>query len=589
MDRPQPIPSLLRRLWGHIPTRRRKQFLFLLVLTVFATFTEILSIGSALPFLAALTAPERLFENLYLQHIFQAVGIMSPNQLLLPLTLGFGFAALLAGCMRLVLLWASTRLSYATGTDLSISIYRRTLFQPYAVHCSRNSSEIITGISTKANSVIGITTNILNLISSCIILVSILVALLLIDPLVAISVFLGFGSIYACVIAFTRKKQFAFSRQIARESTQVIKSLQEGLGGIRDVLIDGSQSAYCRIYSVADSRLRYAQGNNIFIASSPRYAVEALGMVLISSLAYFLAQEPGGIDRAIPILGVLALGAQRLLPLLQQAYGAWAGIRGEQVSLQDTLGFLDQPLPDYLNQASCKAIAFEQSIAVDDLSFRYSEDSPLVFKNLSFSISKGARIGFIGETGSGKSTLIDLLMGLLEPSFGSLRVDGKVISIRDMRAWQVHIAHVPQAIFLADTSVAENIAFGLPVDQIDMAKVKEAARRAQIASVVESWPNQYNTVVGEGGIRLSGGQRQRIGIARALYKEADVIIFDEATSALDGETELAVMQAIESLGHDLTILIIAHRITTLKGCTQIIELEDGGIKRILNYQDISGI
>jgi ABC-type multidrug transport system fused ATPase/permease subunit len=586
MNQSKPIPLLLYRLWGHVPVERRKQFLFILVLTALTTFAEILSIGSALPFLAALTAPEHLFQNFYLQNIFKIIGISSPHQLLLPLTIGFGLAALLAGCMRLILLWASTRLSYAIGADLSISIYRRTLYQPYAVHCSRNSSEIIAGISTKANTVIGITTHILNLISSCFILMSILITLLFIDPNIAISIFLGFGSIYLLVIVFTRKKQLVFSRQIARESTQVIKSLQEGLGGIRDVLIDGSQTAYCKIYSEADSKLRWAQGNNIFIASSPRYVVEALGMILIAAVSYYLAKEPSGIERAIPVLGVLALGAQRLLPLLQQAYGAWAGIRGEQASLQDTLGFLDQALPIYLNQESCVAVSFEQSISVDNLSFRYSNESPWVFEKLSFSIPKGGRIGFIGETGSGKSTLIDILMGLLEPSFGSLRIDGKVVSMRDMRSWQAHIAHVPQAIYLADASVAENIAFGLPFEKIDMAKIKNSARRAQIASVIENWPNEYNTLVGERGIRLSGGQRQRICIARALYKDADVIIFDEATSALDGETELAVMQAIENLSNDLTILIIAHRITTLKGCTQIIELGGGGIKRFLKYQDI---
>ena len=582
----QTIPELLNRLWGHISPKRRTQFLLLLILMVLTSFAEILSIGAALPFLTALTAPEQLFQNPRLENIFQIVNITDPQQLRLPLALGFGIAALLAGSMRLILLWVNTRLSYATGSDLSIDIYRRTLYQPYAVHCSRNSSEIIAGISTKANSAITIANSILNLITSSIILTSILFLLLLINPIVAISALCGFGLIYFGVIFFTRKNQLAFSYRISRESTQVIKSLQEGLGGIRDVLINGSQPTYCQIYREADSRLRNAQSSNVFIMLSPRYAVEALGMVLIAVLAYVTTQGSDGIEEAIPTLGVLALGAQRLLPLLQQAYSSWSGIRADQASLEDTLDYLDQPLPDYLNKAPAKPIEFKKKIELDQLSFRYGSDLPWILNNLGLTIEKGTRIGFIGATGCGKSTLIDLLMGLLEPTTGLIRVDGNPITKGNMRSWQAHIAHVPQAIFLADASIAENIAFGVPFDQIDMKKVKSAAQRAQISLAIEGMTENYNTVVGERGVRLSGGQRQRIGIARALYKEADIIIFDEATSALDGETELAVMQAIESLSQDLTILIVSHRVTTLKECSKIIELDNGGIKSVFNYRDI---
>jgi len=220
------------------------------------------------------------------------------------------------------------------------------------------------------------------------------------------------------------------------------------------------------------------------------------------------------------------------------------------------------------------------------LSFRYSDHTPWVLRNLNFSIARGSRVGFVGTTGSGKSTLLDIVMGLLQPTDGTLSIDGVPVVTANHRGWQAHIAHVPQAIFLADTTIEENIAFGVPMEQIDHERVRDAARNAQIAEVIESWPQKYKTIVGERGIRLSGGQRQRIGIARALYKQADVIIFDEATSSLDNETELAVMQAIENLSTDLTILIIAHRLTTLKNCTQVIELGDGGIRRIGNYKDM---
>lgn len=575
-------------LWVRLTPRRRRQFVFLLALMIVTSFAEVLSIGATLPFLGALTAPERIFQLTSMQPIIELLGLTQPKQVILPLTIAFGLAALFAGLMRLLMLWASTRLAFAFGADLSISIYQRTLYQSYAVHCSRNSSELINGISTKANSIIyNVILPALTLVTSSIVLIAILIALLFIQPVIALVAFAGFGLIYTLIITLTRKQLLVDSQRIATNSTLVIKALQEGLGGIRDVLIDGSQAAYCKIYHDADLPLRRAQGNAAFIAYSPRYAMEALGMILIAALAFVLAAQADGLTKAIPILGALALGAQRFLPVLQQVYGSWTSIRSSQISLQDTLGLLDQPLPDYVENPSSSPISFQRKITLKDLSFRYGAHSPWVLKSLNFNITKGTRVGFIGATGSGKSTLLDIVMGLLQPTKGDVEVDGKPITILNQRSWQAHVAHVPQAIFLADTTVEENIAFGVPKALIDFEKVRRAAKQAQIAQTIEGWEKQYQTLVGERGIRLSGGQRQRIGIARALYKDADVIVFDEATSALDNETEQAVMQAIEGLSKDLTILIIAHRLSTLKSCTQIVELVDGGINRVGSYGDLT--
>ena len=576
----------MRRLWRHISPRRRGHFWCVLVLMILTSFAEVLSIGAVIPFLAILTDPVRVFEHPNLQPIIKTMGFTEPKQLLWPLTVSFGLAALIAGVMRLLLLWISTRLSYAAGAELSISIYRRTLYQPYSVHVARNSSEIIDGISSKTNNAIYLLSMSLNLISSSILLCAILVALLSVDPVTALVAFGGFGLIYILIVRLTRKRLLINSLTISRKSTLLVKYLQEGLGGIRDVLIDGSQEIFCKFYTDADQQLRRAQSSNSFINYGPRYGMEALGMILIAVLAYSLAQQDEGVSKVIPILGALALGAQRLLPVLQQAYGSWSNIRGGQQSLQDTLELLDQPLPLHLTLPSTEALPFREQISLKQLSFRYSWQTPWVLKNVELVITKGSRVGLIGTTGSGKSTLLDIVMGLLQPTAGTIQIDGESITTSNYRALQSHIAHVPQSIFLADSSIEENIAFGVPKAQIDHERVRIAAQQAQIADIIESWPKKYEAFVGERGIRLSGGQRQRIGIARALYKQVDVIIFDEATSALDNQTEEDVMQSIEALSESLTIFIIAHRLTTLKNCTQVVELEDGGIKRIGTFDEI---
>jgi ATP-binding cassette, subfamily B, bacterial PglK len=551
-----------------------------------ASFAEVLSIGAVLPFLGVLTAPERIFNLPVVQPVIQVFNFTEPSQLLLPLTVLFGIASLFSGAMRLLLLWGSTKLSYATGADLSINIYRLTLFQPYSVHCARNSSEIINAISNKTNAVIYILTTLLTLVSSVAMLITILLTLLSVDPFMTFTAFGIFGLIYIATIFMNRKQLSINSDRIAQESTNVIKSLQEGLGGIRDVLINGSQATYCHIYRNADLPLRHAQGSSTFIGGSPRFFMEALGMVLIAALAYALAQQPEGIVKGIPMLGALALGAQRLLPILQQSYAAWAGIRGNKTSLQDALELLDQQLPDYANLPPPKPITFNHNISLKQVDFRYSSETPYVLQRINLKIEKGSRVGFIGKSGSGKSTLLDIVMGLLQNHDGKLEIDGLEIKPSNERAWQSHIAHVPQSIFLADCTIEENIAFGIPKKEINTQLVRHAAQQSQIADSIESFSGQYQTIVGERGIRLSGGQRQRIGIARALYKQADVIIFDEATSSLDTETEQAVMQAIEGLSKDLTLLIVAHRLTTLKNCTQIVELDEGRIKSFGTYKDI---
>ncbi len=556
----------------------------------FASLLEVISVGAVLPFLGVLTAPELVYQHPFMQPLIEILELSEPNELVLPLTMLFISAAVLAGSIRILLLYAMTRITYATGADLSIKIYNITLYQEYAVHVSRNSSEVINGIISKTSQVVGgVIMPGINLINSTILILSIMGALLVIDTIVALSAFIGIGLLYLVIIRYTGKQLKENSKIIADTSTQMIKSLQEGLGGIRDVLIDGSQEFYSQLYRSADLPMRQASGNNQFIGGAPRYALEAVGMTLIAALAYIMSLTEGGMATAIPVLGALALGAQRLLPALQQAYASFSSLRGVEASLVDVLELLDQALPEYVNQPSPTPIPFEREIKLTNLSFGYIKESPLILENVNLSIAKGEQIGFMGVTGSGKSTLIDIIMGLLLPTNGELTIDQKKLTRENRRSWQIHIAHVPQNIYLSDSTIEENIAFGVPLKDIDQLRVQEAAKQAQISDMIDDSKDGYQTLVGERGVRLSGGQRQRISIARALYKKADVLIFDEATSALDNDTENEVMKAIEGLGGKLTILIIAHRLSTLQTCNRVVKLDKNNVFHISSYEDIASI
>lgn len=565
----------LLRLWTLLGRRRQLQCSSLVGLMFFSAIAEVISIGALLPFLSAIAMPEKVFSYPLVRELAYNFGIENAAGLLKPFTIIFIITAIVAGIVRLLLLWTTNWLAFSIGADLSMEIYRRTLYQPYSVHIARNSSEIISGITTKTNALIFyVILSVLTIVSSFILLVFICGVLLYVNPLVAMGSAAGFGGCYLLIAKLMHTRLMETGDVIAREQTRNIKILQEGLGGIRDVLLDNSQSFYCDIYRHSDQALRRAQGISLFINGFPRYTMESVGVIVIAIIAYLLSYY-GGIATALPTLGALAVGSQRLLPALQQSYNSWSLIIGNQATLADTLSLLEQPLPKHIDVSKLPAIDFEQKIKLEDVKFRYSDSSPVVLSIKTLSIPKGARIGIVGSTGSGKSTFLDIIMGLISPTAGCFSVDGHVIDETNAIAWQRNIAHVPQNIFLSDGSFAENIALGIPRTEVDMTRVKRAAALAQIADFIESTPNAYNTLVGERGICISGGQRQRVGIARALYKEAKLLVMDEATSALDNETEKAVMDSIENLHGELTMLIVAHRLSTLQKCDFILNLKNG--------------
>lgn len=552
-----------------------------------SAFAEIISIGMIIPFLSAITSPDTVFAHPMMQSLVKLFNVNSNSELVILLTALFCVLAIFAAGMRLSTLWFQTRFCYAVGQHLSTQLYKNTLYQSYSMHVARNSSEFISTIVNKTfQSTSFAILPILNIFSSGFILLAITATLIFIQPLVALSAFMLFGSAYGAVIILTKAKLDLDSKKISTEQDQVVKKLQEGFGSIRDILVSSTQKVYVKSYTTSYHSLQRAWANVEIIKATPRFVIEAIGIIIIALLALFYYEQPGGIAQALPILGAMALGAQRMLPMLQVIYASLAALRAGLASLTDIFLMLDEPTSESLVNESKQQILFNDSITLENLKFQYNPSSPKVLSGINTRIVKGSMTGIIGSTGSGKSTLIDIIMGLLQPSEGKFKVDGEIITETNKYGWQELLAHVPQSIFLIDASIAENIALGISPEEIDHELVQKSAKQAHIHDAISSWDDKYETVVGERGVRLSGGQRQRIAIARALYKKASVIIFDEATSALDSETESSVMEAITSLAEDITIIIVAHRLSTLKECSNIIELSNGKIVRQGVYNEI---
>lgn len=573
----QSIMDVLLDLWARLSRTRRIQVGGLLLIMLISGIAELVSLGLVLPFLLVLSEPERLWDKSIVQVVSTQLGFTQASQLLLPATLAFGVAVLLAAIIRISNLWVNGRFAASVGADLSFEAYRCTLYQPYEVHLKSSSSDVISCIVVNINKTVNCINSFLQLMASTVVAAALLFGLLLIDAQVAIVSVIIFGSAY-WVLAFTARRELSSNgKKIVVASSQQLKALQEGLGAIRDVLLDGSQQSYLKIYSQADRPQRILSAKNKFIGSYPRYAFESLGMVLISVAGYLVVSQRGSGVGVVPLLGSLALGAQRLLPALQQIYHSWATLNAQKSAIMQVLAMVNLPIPSLIK--GNKKMPFLGYISFDKVNFAYAVDQPAVINELNLKIYKGESIGVIGSTGSGKSTLLDLLMGLLAPTSGRIMVDGTDLNDdahpSRLASWRSTIAHVPQTIFLADMSIAENIAFGVPKEQIDRDRLVLAAKYAQISAFIESSSNGYDTFVGERGMMLSGGQRQRIGIARALYKQANVLIFDEATSALDNKTEADLMEAIQNLSENLTLIMIAHRLSTVKNCRRVFEVKNG--------------
>lgn len=567
--------GLYKNLWSLLENKRKVQLLLLLPLMIIASLLEIISIGAVVPFLGILTNSSSILDyEILSRFIFDFLNIESDSLVVL-IGIIFAVAAALSGCVRMMLVYAQTKLSYAIGADLSEKVYDSYLNMPYMMHLTINSSQIISTATTKTTRVVNESISpILNIISSLCIMSFIVGLLIYIDYKVAFASFFSFGVLYALVSVLTKTKLTKFGLVVATDESRVVKTIQEGAGGIRDVILDHSQKLYVKKFKKLDKHLRQAQANILIIATAPRFILETLGMIVLATLSVYLTKT-SGFTGSIPVLGGIALAAQRVLPLLQQCYFSLTLLRGNSQTVQEVLFYCSKPIPNVGN--SVLDLNSYNEISFNDVCFSYAGSNEVVLKNINLVIRAGETIGVVGKTGSGKSTFADILMGLLEPTSGELRIDGQIFDGEMRKSFQSRVAHVPQSIFLTDGNILDNVAFGVDSYSINMDLLDKAARDAEIFDYIDSLPAKFTTLVGERGVKLSGGQRQRIGIARALYKNSLLLVLDEATSALDEITESNVMNNIYVSQPSLTKIIIAHRISTLSNCDRIIQLENGVI------------
>jgi ATP-binding cassette subfamily B protein len=570
----------LKNLFFHIKKKRKIQFIFLLLLTFFTGLTEILSLSSVVPFVQSLTNENFLNEKVYIFNLFT---IKNKEHAIIILGLIFSFLYFINCILRIFLTFFISKLSNITSSELSIKVYKSKLYDSYLSHLTTNSKFLISLISQKIGEIAFSINAIINIISGIFIFICIVSVLLWINTKIMIVSLSFFAIFYFILIALGKKTIKKNSIIINEEETNIIGNLQNGLGGIRDILLDNTQDFYLSDFKKKHFTLSRKKSVNDFIQNSPKYILEALGIILFVCLLIYWSKheaDQNQIATIFPTLAALAIATQRILPLTNMIYTNFMMVKSRVSQIKEVVESLNRNLiVSKKDLVVKKSVNFKNSIIFNNVFFSYGKNQEYILENINIEIKKNSRVGIIGKTGAGKSTFLDLLMGLLEPDKGSIQIDGLKLSPETYNSWQSKISHVPQKIFLSDASFAENIAFGKPLDKIDLNRVKLASIKSQIHEFIVKSKKGYNEKVGERGIRLSGGQIQRLGLARALYKDtAEVIIFDEATNSLDIETERIIMKELYSLDPNLTIIIVAHRLNTLNDCDFIFEVKD---KRVI--------
>lgn len=569
----------LREVYARMSARLRRQFYLVLLLMFAGGIAELSTVGAVIPFLALLAHSNHGSGH---WRIFMIATRLGGDPLVAAAVL-FILFAVLAGFIRLLLARARRRFVYGVGHELGVEIQRRVLLQPYSFHIHRHTSSLLTALYKTDAAVIGVFLPLLHAVTAGSIALIILAFLLFIDPLTTLFVAAALAFGYALVVVLAHKKLAANSRVLETAYDERLQLVQESLGGIREVIVDNAQAMYLTEFASLDAELGEARSTTEFISLVPRYLIEMVAIAAIAAIALAAAAR-GDFGAALPVLGALALGAQRMLPLVQEVYSGWSTLAGQRSILAQVIELLCLPISQ-APEGFVAPLVLERRIALEGVSFTYPTRKRPAVEDVSFAISAGTMMALVGPTGSGKSSLLDLLMGLLQPDSGRILIDETELHSVTQRRWRRSVAHVPQSIFLADTTIAGNIALSLPDEPPDRDRIMEAAKKAQLHDFVVSLPDGYETQVGERGVRLSGGQRQRLGIARAIYKGAPILVLDEATSALDQGTEREVIAALEELREQgRTIIIVSHRLSTVRHCDMIARLDRG---RLVGFGDAS--
>lgn len=565
-----------------LSSEERRQIKWLFAATVGMALIEAAGIASVMPFMAFVARPELLETNRYLSSLHGLMGHPDPGFFQFALGLLALGVLVLANTFSAVTTWLLVRFAFLSGHSLSERLLSKYLSQPYVFFLNRNSAELTKNVLAEVHRyVAGVLLPSIRMFSKLIVAVTIVSLLLLVDSSLALVVASVLGGAYVIVYVLTRKTMTRIGKESVVLAASRYKIANEVFGGIKVLKLIGREGVLLGRYSESSRKFAIVEASSEVIAMLPRYALEALAFGGIILIVLWLLGTERGLGDILPLVSVYALAGYRLMPALQQIYSGMTKLRYHKAVIDILSQDLNEaPNLPYEERTSRGHAGMELNCMVElrDVCFSYPNTSSNVLEHLNIAVSANSTVGIVGTTGSGKTTLIDIFLGLLTPTHGGIFVDDVRVSSENLRDWQARIGYVPQVIYLADDTITRNVAFGVPDDQVDLQAVERATRIANLHDfIVSELPDQYETLVGERGVRLSGGQRQRIGIARALYHDPKLLVLDEATSALDGITESAIMDAISNLAHRKTIILVAHRLTTVKQCDVVYVLESGRI------------
>lgn len=570
----------IKKLLSLLTNHERMRGALLLCMIVMMAFLEVLGIASILPFMAVLANPDLIETNRFLRAAYIYLTFTDYQNFLFALGVSVFILLVFSLGFKALTNYAQLRFTLMREYSISKRLVERYLHQPYSWFLSRHSADLGKNILSEVGTVINLGfIPMMNLIANSAVATVLLILLILIDPKLALIMGLTLATAYAIIFNVTRRFLSRVGLERIKANQGRFTAVSEAFGAFKEIKVSGLEQTYVQRFSDPAEIYASHQATAMIINQLPRIALEAIafgGMLLV---VLTLMAQSNGFASAIPIIGLYAFAGYRLMPALQHIYGAVTQLRFTGPALDALHADLMSLQPTHQNQSEI-SIKFNQSITLNRVNYCYPNSLQPVLKNLSLCIPARHKVALVGATGSGKTTMVDLILGLLEPQAGTLEVDGQaIVDSKDIKAWQRNIGYVPQQIYLTDDTVAANIAFGLNSQDIDLSAVERAAKVANLHEFVSNeLPQQYQTTVGERGVRLSGGQRQRIGIARALYHNPQVLIMDEATSALDNLTEEAVMEAVHNLGSEITIILVAHRFSSVKACDTIFFLEKGELK-----------